>query len=54
MRKRKQLASKVSEFYSDIKSQGQGKMRLQTDLEFQQNQIKLFNEKIMLECIQLK
>ena len=49
MKKIKQLVSNVSEFYSDIKSQMEGKMRLQTDLEFQQNQIKLLNEENNVE-----
>ena len=37
MKKRKQLANKIAEFYEDIESQRSEsqKMRLQTDLEFQ-------------------
>ena len=37
MKKRKQLANKIAEFYEDIESQRNQsqKMRLQTDLEFQ-------------------
>ena len=54
MKKRKQLANKVSEFYNDIKSKRQGKMRLQTDLEFQQNQIKRLNEENNVEMYSTK
>ena len=56
MKKRKQLASKISQFYEDIKSQRQlqpnTKMRLQTDLEFQQNTIKKLNEENNIEITQ--
>ena len=52
MKKRKQLANKTAEFYEDIESQHSNqsqKMRLQTDLEFQQNTIKHLNEKYNVE-----
>ena len=40
MKNRSLLAEKLNLFYKDIKSKRTGKMRLQTDLEFNQNQIK--------------
>ena len=40
------LAKKLEIFYNDAKSKRSGKMRLQTDLEFNQNKIKEFNKKI--------
>ena len=54
MKKRKQLANKVSEFYNDIKPKRQGKMRLQTDLKFQQNQIKQLNKENNVEMYSTK
>ena len=40
MKNRSLLAKKVCLFYEDIKNKRTGKLRLQTDLEFKQNQIK--------------
>ena len=56
MKKRKQLANKIAEFYEDIKSQRRGdqKIRLQTDLEFQQNFIKKLNEENNVEMYSTK
>ena len=44
MKTRNLLAKKMSLFYNDIKNKRIGRMRLQTDLEFQQNNIKKLNE----------
>ena len=44
MKKRYLLADKLRLFYEDIKSKRTGNMRLQTDLEFQQNKIKNLND----------
>ena len=44
MKKRYLLADKLRLFYESIKSKRTGNMRLQTDLEFQQNKIKNLNE----------
>ena len=43
MKNRSLLAKKLEVFYNDIKSKTSGKMRLQTDLEFNQNKIKELN-----------
>ena len=52
------MASKLANFYADIKSQreleGNKKMRLQTDLEFQQNAIKKLNEENNVEMYSTK
>ena len=40
MKERSILAKKLRLFYEDIKKKRTGKMRLQTDLEFKQNQTK--------------
>ena len=45
MKNRTLLAKKLEIFYNDIKSKRSGKMRLQTDLEFNQNKIKELNKK---------
>ena len=44
MKNRSLLAKKLKLFYEDIKQKRKGKMRLQTDLEFKQNQIKKLND----------
>ena len=51
MRKRSSLASKLEKFYQDIqkKRSDNEKMRLQTDQEFQQNEIKKINQKYNVE-----
>ena len=45
MKNRTLLAKKFQIFYNDIKSKKSGKMRLQADLEFNQNKIKELNKK---------
>ena len=51
MRKRSSLANKLEKFYQDIqkKRSDNEKMRLQTDQEFQQNEIKKINQKYNVE-----
>ena len=51
MRKRSNVASKLENFYQDIqhKRSDNEKMRLQTDQEFQQNEIKKINQKYNVE-----
>ena len=54
MKSRDLLAQKIELFYRDIQSQRQlvaknERMRLQTDLEFQQNEIKRLNAKYNME-----
>ena len=51
MRKRSSLANKLEKFYQDIqkKRSDNEKMRLQTDQEFQQNEIKKINRKYNVE-----
>ena len=46
MKNRTLPAKKLQIFYNDIKLKGSEKIRLQTDLEFNQNEIKEFNKKI--------
>ena len=45
------LAKKLNLFYNDVKT---GKMHLQTDLEFNQNQIKKLNNGFNVEIIHTK
>ena len=45
MRKRNILKRKMEEFYQEVDQKRKEKMRLQTVLEFQQNQIKKLNQK---------
>ena len=40
MKKRNLLKKKMELFYEEVESKRKGEMRLQTDLEFQQNEIK--------------
>ena len=50
MKKRNLLKKKMELFYQEINSKRKGeKMRLQTDLEFQQNEIKKLNKKYNVE-----
>ena len=53
MRKRSNLSQKLELFYKEIESKRikNERMRLQTDLEFQQNEIKKLNQNIALECL---
>ena len=49
MRKRNILKRKMEEFYQEVDQKRKEKMRLQTDLEFQQNEIKKLNQKYNVE-----
>ena len=49
MKNRSLLAKKLKLFYEDIKQKRTGRMRLQTDLEFKQNQIKKLNDEFNVE-----
>ena len=49
MRKRNILKKKMEEFYEEVSQKRKEKMRLQTDLEFQQNEIKKLNGKYNVE-----
>ena len=54
MRKKSNLWQKLELFYKEIdpkRDKNNGNMRLQTDLEFQQNEIKKLNVNIMLKCL---
>ena len=50
MKNRSLLAKKLGLFYNDIQSKRIGTMRLQTDLEFNQNKIKQLIRNLMLIC----
>ena len=54
MKNRSVLAKKLRLFYEDIKSKRTGKLRLQTDLEFKQNQIKKLNTEFNIEMFHTK
>ena len=54
MKNRSLLAKKVCLFYEDIKNKRTGKLRLQTDLEFKQNQIKKVNTEFNVEMFHTK
>ena len=49
MKKRNLLKKKMELFYEEVESKRKGEMRLQTDLEFQQNEIKKLNKKYDVE-----
>ena len=49
MKNRSLLAKKLGLFYEDIKRKRTGKRRLQTDLEFKQNEIKKLNNKFNVD-----
>ena len=49
MKKRSLLKKKMEAFYEEVSQKRKGKMRLQTDLEFQQNEIKNLNKKYNVE-----
>ena len=49
MKKRNLLKKKMQTFYEEIKNKRKDKMKLQTDLEFQQNEIKKLNKKYNVE-----
>ena len=48
------LAKKLNLFYNDVKNKRTGKMHLQTDLQFNQNQIKKLNNDFNVEIIHTK
>ena len=56
MKKKSNLAQKMELFYKEIeqKRNQKEKMRLQVDLEFQQNKIKKLNEKYNVEMFSTK
>ena len=54
MKKRHLLAKKMNLFYNDIEQKRTGKMKLQTDLEFNQNQIKTLNKKFNVHMFHTK
>ena len=54
MKNRTLLAKKLNLFYNNIKNKRTGKMRLQTDLEFNQNQIKKLNDEFNEEMCHTK
>ena len=49
MKKRNLSKKKMELFYQEIQNKRKGRMRLQTDLEFQQNEIKKLNKKYDVE-----
>ena len=51
MKNRSLLAKNLEVFFNEIQPKRTGKMRLQTDLEFNQNRIKQLNKNLMLACI---
>ena len=51
MKNRNLLRKKLKIFYEDIKQKRTGIMRLQTDLEFKQNQIKKINNEFNIEML---
>ena len=54
MKNRSLLAKKLKLFYDDIQSKRSGLMKLQTDLEFKQNEIKKLNEEYDVEMFHTK
>ena len=54
MKNRSLLAKKLKLFYEDIKQKRTGRMRLQTDLEFKQNQIKKLNDEFNVQMFHTK
>ena len=54
MKTRNLLGRKMTLFYNDIKNKRSGKMRLQTDQEFQQNNTKKLNKEYDLEMYSTK
>ena len=54
MKNRSLLAKKMEIFYNNIQPKWTGKMRLQTDLEFNQNKIKALNKKFDVEIFRTK
>ena len=54
MQNRSLSAKKLKLFYEDIKQKKIGRMRLQTDLELKQNQIKKLNDEFNVEMFHMK
>ena len=54
MKNRSLLAKKLRLFYEDISQKRTGRMRLQTDLEFKQDQIKKLNDEFDVEMLHTK
>ena len=54
MKNRSLLVKKLRLFYEDIKQKRAGKMRLQTDLEFKQNEIKKLNSEFNVDIFHTK
>ena len=54
MKSRSLLAKKLAIFYEDVQPKRTGKMRLQTDLEFEQNQIKKLNDEFNVDTFHTK
>ena len=54
MKNRSLLAKKLRLFYEDISQKRTGRMRLQTDLEFKQDQIKKLNDEFDIEMLHTK
>ena len=54
MKSRKLLAKKLKLFYDEIEPKRNGKMILQTDLEFKQNAIKKLNKELSVEMFHTK
>ena len=54
MKNRSLLAKKLRLFYEEINQKRTGRLRLQTDLEFKQNQIKILNDEFNVEMFHTK
>ena len=54
MKNRSLLAKKLKLFNEDVDQKRNSRMRLQTDLEFKQNQIKKINDEFNVEMFQTK
>ena len=54
MKNRSLLAKKLKLFYEDINRKRTGRMRLQEDLEFKQNQIKKMNDEFNVDMFQTR
>ena len=54
MKNKSLLAKKLKLFYEDINRKRAGRMRLQADLEFKQNQIKKMNDKFNVDMFHTK
>ena len=54
MKNRSLLSKKIEIFYNNIQPKRNGKIRLQTDLEFNQNKIKALNKKFDVEIFHTK